>query len=165
MFKNWITYSLDKSLSSTAKVFRLMLLARFLHRPMIHILLPLFCIDFVWLQPVFPTYFIYWIATYQVKNAIHPLNNWSHKFTLYNRPVTDWTMFIELMEQKSIQRLFYNIFHQITKGMEQRHPPWQPLQFFFFRCSKFGRGNKSDEHSPDYSGGSVRIRGRSVEVL
>ena len=28
---------------------------------------------------VFPTYFIYWIAAYQVDSTIHPLNNWNNR--------------------------------------------------------------------------------------
>ena len=46
---------------------------------MIHILLPLFFINFIWLQQGFPIYFICWIATYPVYNAIHRLNNWSQE--------------------------------------------------------------------------------------
>ena len=70
--KNGIAYPLDGKPSSTANVFRLMLLARFPHRPMIHMLLPLFCINFIRLQRVFPTYFIYWIAAYPVDNGYLP---------------------------------------------------------------------------------------------
>ena len=38
--------------------------------PMISTLLPLFCINFIWLQQVFPTYSIQWIVAYPVDNAI-----------------------------------------------------------------------------------------------
>ena len=42
----------DKSVSRASYVFRLMLLARFLHRPIIHILLPSFFMKFTWLYRV-----------------------------------------------------------------------------------------------------------------
>ena len=77
LLENRISLFLDNSLSSAVNILRLMLLARYLHRPMIHILLPSFCIRFIWLYRVFPTYFIHWIAAYPEINAIHPLNNWS----------------------------------------------------------------------------------------
>ena len=51
----------DKSLFSAASVFCLILLARVLHRAVILILLSSFCIRFIWLYRVFPTYLIYWI--------------------------------------------------------------------------------------------------------
>ena len=43
---------------------------------MINPLLPSLCINFVWLQQVFPTYSTHWIVAYSVDNAIQPLNNW-----------------------------------------------------------------------------------------
>ena len=67
--------SLDNSLSSPANLFHLTLLARFLPRPVIHILIPSFSITFLCLYRVFASYFIYWIAAYPVDNAIYPLNN------------------------------------------------------------------------------------------
>ena len=42
---------------------------------MINTLLPLLCINFIWLQQVFPTYSTHWIVAYPVDNAIHSLNN------------------------------------------------------------------------------------------
>ena len=91
LFKKWITaYSLDKSLFSTASVFCLMFLARFLHRPMIHILLPSFFIRFIWLYRVFLTYFIYWIAAYPVYNAIHPLNKWPGVWRTFMLGLIEW---------------------------------------------------------------------------
>ena len=62
LYKAWITYSLDKSQSSKANI------------------IPFDAFRNVsaqaWLQQVFPTYFVYCIATYPVNNAIHPLNIW-----------------------------------------------------------------------------------------
>ena len=46
---------------------------------MINTLLPLLCINFIWLQQVFPAYSTPWIAAYPVGNAIHPLNNWGQE--------------------------------------------------------------------------------------
>ena len=40
-----------------------------------HIILPSYCIRFIWLNQVFPTYFIYWTAAYPVDSATHPLSN------------------------------------------------------------------------------------------
>ena len=40
--QNWVTLFTDKSLSSVANGFHLMLLVRYLHRSMFHILLPLY---------------------------------------------------------------------------------------------------------------------------
>ena len=44
--KTGYRYSLDKSLSRAANAFRLMLLVRLLHRPIIHVLLPSLCDKF-----------------------------------------------------------------------------------------------------------------------
>ena len=70
-FIHWIShYPVQPTL------FRMMLLARFLHKPTILIHLSSCYIRFMWLYQVFPTYFIFWIAAYPLDNAIHPLDNW-----------------------------------------------------------------------------------------
>ena len=78
---NFVHWIYDKSLSSAVTYSVWWFWRDFRHRPMIHILLPLFCVRFIWLRRVFRTSFIYWIAAYPLDNANHPLNNWG---LLYN---------------------------------------------------------------------------------
>ena len=78
LFKTRITYSLDRSLSSGANIFHLMLLSRFLHRPIILILLSPFFLRFKWLYQLFATYSTYWIAAYPTE-----LIQWITLYTLW----------------------------------------------------------------------------------
>ena len=82
-----ILSALGKSLSSAANVFRLMLLAIFLHRPAIHILLPSLSVRFIWLYRVFATSFIYRLAAYPADNnwglVDHDVSRWKEGTNFY----------------------------------------------------------------------------------
>ena len=84
---------------------RLLLLARFLYGPMIHVLLTfvLHKIHMATSSYVSPSYSIYWIAAHPMDNVIHPLNNWGldllcHRY-ISNVPL--YCYFSTVMQEKT----------------------------------------------------------------